>query len=121
MKMLIAIWLLCAAFCLTACDRSEADRVTPFGPNHPSSLVVFFKIGTTHEQIEAFYDDVVNVESKDLALRYRLINGKYVGVAVNFSTDTTFEQRERLKRRVQESPIVHRFYENVVPREINDL
>lgn len=122
MKRFLTLWLLTVTMiCCISCDRSGSEKLIPFGQDHRSSLVVFFKIGTTHEQIEAFNNDVVNVETYALALRYRLSNGKFVGVAVDFSTKTSTEQREELKKKVQESPIVHKIYENVIPKEINDL
>ncbi len=44
-----------------------------------------------------------------------------MGIAVSFSTESTPNQRVELNKRIKESPIVYRVYENVAPSEIKDL
>jgi hypothetical protein len=45
----------------------------------------------------------------------------YDGGVINFSKNATLEQREKLKKTIEESPIVYKVYEHVVPSEIQDL
>ncbi len=115
-----------------ACNTSKksSDEMIKFGPDKFTSLVVFFKKEATREQIETFYNNVVSVSRPDLkghdlpegvALQYQVKNGEYEGVGITFSTDATPEQREKLKKAIESSPIVYKVYENVVPKEINDL
>ena len=49
-----------------------------------------------------------------------LVNG-YEGESINFKPDTTDEQKAFVKKRVVESPLIYKVYENVVPNEIADL
>lgn len=115
---------------LNSCSgKNSSNEITPFGPNELTGLVIFFKKGTTREQIETFYEDVVSVPRPDkgydlpdgVALRYSIRNGDYEGVGITFSTDATPEQREKLKQAIKGSPVVYKVYENVVPNEIKDL
>ena len=116
-------------FQLNSCRKSSDDE-TKFGPNEPTSLVIFFNKETNREQIESFYRDVISVRRPNLkgydlpdgvALQYQIRNGDYEGVGITFSTDATLEQREKLKKAIKESPIVYKVYENAVPNEIKDL
>ena len=49
-----------------------------------------------------------------------VING-YVGEALNFQPDATEEQKAFVKKRVSDSPLIYKVYENVVPNRIRDL
>lgn len=97
------------------------------GPNKPTSLVVFFKKGTTYEEIESFHKEVLtkpHPEGKGrflqdgVAGQFHLLEAGYEGVGINFSTDSTVEQRERLKKNIQESPIVYKVLENAIPSDV---
>lgn len=92
-----------------------------FGPNHQTSLVIFFKKGTTNDEINAFKKGILSIEKYDLALTFLVRNGDYEGVAVSFSTDSTAEQREEWRKNIKESPMVYKVYENTAPSEIKDL
>ena len=48
-------------------------------------------------------------------------NSDFEDYAINFSKDATPEQRKRLKKAIEVSPIVYRVYEDIVPNEIKDL
>jgi hypothetical protein len=115
-----------------SCYQQSDKLIEMGGPSKNTNLVVFFNKGVSHEQIKTFYDDILSKPSPygkntgydlqdGMASRFRLLNGNYEGVGINFSTDVTPEQRERLKKNIRESPIVYKVYENVVPSEIKDL
>ena len=114
-----SIILLCLQ--TNSCNHQTNDKWVSFGPNKLTSLVIFFKKKTTNNEVEDFLRDVVPVEKYNLALIFRLSNSGYDGVEISFSTDTSSEQREQLKKAIKESPIVYKVYENAVPSEIKDL
>ncbi|MDT5121845.1 MAG: hypothetical protein QOC96_1327 [Acidobacteriota bacterium] len=45
----------------------------------------------------------------------------FVGEAINFQPDATAEQKAFVKKRVLDSPLIYKVYENVVPNRISDL
>ena len=107
---------------INSCNQKGDDKLVELGgPAKRTNVVVFFKKETTNEEMNAFWQNVLKTEAYKLALQFRIINNSYEGVGVNFSTDATPEQRERLKKAIKESPIVYKVYENVVPNEIKDL
>ena len=123
--------LLALCFQATSCTHRPAEKwVKMTGPNDPVSLVFFFKKGTTYEQKESFDKTVITYPhpkgkgyylQDGIAGRFNVVNSGYEGYAIQFSTDATHEQRERLKKNIRESPIVYKVYENVAPSEIKDL
>jgi hypothetical protein len=110
----------------TCAQRKKDEKVEWGGPNKTTHLVVFFKKDASYEQIEDFNKNVLSKPHpqgngyymKDgIAFLFRLHEGSYEGVGINFSTDATPEQREQLKKTIQESPIIYKVYENAVPSE----
>jgi hypothetical protein len=57
----------------------------------------------------------------EVTYQFSVVENGYKGMGINFSTEATSELKERLKKSMRESPIVHKVYENVVPSEIKDL
>jgi len=99
-------------------QREDDNRVEWGGPSKRTDLLIFFKQDTSNAEVNAFLQNVLNMEAYEVAFRFRVIRDGHEGVGVNFSTDATAEQREQLKRNVSLSPIVHRVYEDVVPNEV---
>ncbi len=133
-KVIFGLFLIISVFGfqINSCDlgKKSSDDKIKFGPDKFTSLAVFFKKESTRKQIESFYNDVISVPHPEgrgyylpdgVVLQYQIRNGDYEGVGITFSTKATPAQREKLKRAIEESPIVYKVYENVVPNEINDL
>jgi hypothetical protein len=130
-------WLILSAVLLALCfqtasctNQSENKMVELGGPNKATELVVFFKKDATHEQIEDFNNKVLSKPHPQgrgyymldgIAFQFSLIEAGYKGMGINFSTDATPELKEQLKRSIQQSPIVYKVYENVVPSAVKDL
>ena len=102
------------------------------GPSHYTSLVLFYRKDVSKEQIREFHDNVLSKPSPygpntgldlpdGVAGDFRIINNGFEGVGINFSTEATQEERERLKKRIRESPVVYKVFENFIPNEITDL
>lgn len=101
------------------CNRHENDdRVEWGGPNKTTNLVIFFKQGTTSEEVQEFNKSILNMDENPLAFRFRVLKGDHEGVGVNFSVNATPEQRESLSKSIEESPIVYKVFENVVPSDV---
>ncbi|MGH9946913.1 MAG: hypothetical protein ACRD6X_06930 [Pyrinomonadaceae bacterium] len=118
-------------FQVRSCDSErKSDEMIKFGPDKFTSIVVFFKKETTTEQKEAFENTVISKPHPEgkghdlpdgVVLSYFIRNGDYEGYGLTFSTDATPRQREQLKKAINESSIVYKVYEDVVPNEIKDL
>jgi hypothetical protein len=100
------------------------------GPDVPAALVYFFKKETTDDQIFEFQRTVVGIpDSKGsgywslpgMGSTVRIEVSGYVGEAINFQPNATEEQKAFVKKRVVESPLIYKVYENVIPNRINDL
>jgi hypothetical protein len=118
------------AFQSNSCSPSDNNWKKISGPSDPQSVVFFFKKGTSYDERDVFYKSVISYpdpEGKGFYLREGISgtlyirNSGYEGFAIQFSTESTPEQREKLENDIQESPIVYRVYENKVPSEIKDL
>lgn len=110
--------------------NNEYGEMTKIGPGESTSLVLFYKKGTTHDQIELFEANVTSVPRLDnrgrdlpegVVSTYSVRNRDYEGMGINFRPNATLEQREKLKKAIEDSPIVYKIYENVTPDTIKDL
>lgn len=115
---------------LGACVQKGAEgRVEWGGPDKVTNLVILFKKNVTHEQIEDFKEKVLSkphpegrgLDMQDgVAFQFRLQAAGYEGIGVNFSTDATLEQRERLKKKIRESQTIYKVLENVAPSDVKE-
>ena len=100
-------------------------------PDVNGNLVVFFKKETTSDEIFEFGRTVIGIPSPNSNTGYsshpgmmtvvRVIVNGFEGESINFKPNATEEQRAFVKKRILESPIVYKVYENVVPSRIKDL
>ena len=124
-----ALFALC--FQTASCTyQTEKKAVVLGGPDKATELVVFFKKDATLEQIDDFNNKVLskpNPQGKGyymldgIAYQFSLVEAGYKGMGINFSPDATPELKEQLKKSIQQSPIVYKVYENVVPSGVKDL
>jgi hypothetical protein len=129
MKKLILILTVLSFGSLNNC-RAQEDRVNKMGPDTHADVVVFFKKDTDWKQILEFHRTVIG-EPAEKGTGYNILSGimtvtrvmiaGYEGEAINFQPDATEEQRAYVKKRITESPLVFRVYENVIPDRITDL
>jgi hypothetical protein len=115
--LIAAIVFLTLGFQSEGCSHRKDDKRV-IGPSQPVSLAIYFKKGTTNDEVNSFWENVLRIEEYNLAVAFRIIKDDYEGVAVSFSTKTTSEQREQLIKAVKESPIVYKVFENVVPSDV---
>lgn len=106
-------------------------KMERLGPDVSASLVIYFKLGTTEEQIEQFYQDYLFITRQDgrgEAHRYRIRTNlrllpvqanNYDAIAVTFQNDATENQRSSAKDAFESSVIVYKVFENIAPNDIN--
>ena len=126
----VSVFMLVSTGCLNPFVRN-ADFVD-VGPNARFDLVVYFKAGTTGEQIESFNQNVLWEPRPDgrgersrgginsyLRLTPEQANGHW-GFAVNFDKNATQEQRNTMKGSIASNELVQEVFENVAPKDIKE-
>ena len=112
-----------------SCGYPETPMRQLRGPNDKVELVFFYKKGTTYEAKRFFEDNIVhkpNLDGKGHALQegvtglFSIRNSDFEGFAIEFSPQAS-EERQKLKKAIEQSPIVYKVYEDVVPNQIKDL
>jgi hypothetical protein len=133
LKKLVLIATICCAsygFQLNSCQTQQDDRMIEMGPDVHADLVCFFKKGTTADQILEFHRTVIGIPDSNgsghsflpgMVSVVRVVINGFDGEAINFQPDATAEQKTFVKKRVLDSPLIYKIYENVVPNEIKDL
>lgn len=102
------------------------------GPDAPASLVIYFKVGTTETQVEAFNQGVLSEPRPDgrgknfkygigsyLRLSPTQANGHWA-IAITFLAEATDEQRQSLKDMLRSNEMVYRVFERIAPDEIKE-
>jgi hypothetical protein len=131
------ICLILSAFMLSfflqipSCNQQVDNPITKLkGPKDEVELVFFYKKGTSYEEIRFFENNILHEARPDgrgndlqegVSGEFFVRNSDYEGHAIEFYATATTEQREKLKKAIESSPIVYRVFENVVPNEIKDL
>jgi hypothetical protein len=130
LNLFIVVCISTFGFQTQSCRPTENDRINRMGPDVHAELVFFFKKGVSADEIFEFQRTVIGIPNEKNSGYASLpgmmttvaieING-YDGEAINFKPNATEEQKAFVKKRVVESPLIYRVYENVVPDEIKDL
>ena len=92
--------------------QEPEEPLRPFGPQ--VSMVVYFKSGTDNAAMNSFSEQTLRGGENKLALVFDTSKPGHRGVALTFSTETTPEQRDALRKAVRQSPIVYQVFENVI-------
>lgn len=112
---------------ISACkQQSEVTEI--FDVSKKVELVFFFHKDSSLKQQEYFHENIL-MEKRERGYWTRegvqavfgLNIGGFEGRGIKFLPNATSEQRDDIKKRIKDSPIVYKVYENVVPNEINDL
>lgn len=116
---------------VTSCNKqSQSPMIRMKGSGDKMELVFFYKKNTSYEEKKFFHDNILNLPDQS-GKGYSFPDGvsaqtfvrisDYEGYAIEFYSNVPAEQRQRLKKTIEEYPIIYRVYENVVPNEIKDL
>ena|SRR2546423_9733889 len=114
----------------SACPHDQ-NKMRPIGPEVKASLVIYFKHGVTHDQIEEFWDEVLSRPDPrgghyhrdgvgTISRIYPPVQG-HEGIAMTFFPDATKEERDEVKRDISSSPIVYKVLENVSPADVKKI
>lgn len=114
-------------FCGDRNGNSEIKEI--FSLNTKVELLFFFKKDCSKEAKDDFYENILNRPHPGggywprdgIQATFGIDRNGYEGFGFKFSVDATQEQRNDIKRLLEESTLVHKVYENVVPDDINDL
>ena len=116
--------------CAHSYQTQQDDRMNVMSPDVPAELVYFFKKGTDWKEVLEFERTVTGFPSPNgtgwsdlpgMMTGVRIDVNGYEGEAINFQPNATDEQKAFVKKRVSESPLIYKIYENVIPSRISDL
>ncbi len=131
-RIIIVVFAFVSIFVLLpSCSQKSRvdDRINIMSPDVNGSFVFFFKKETTSDEILEFHRTVTgtpfgssgfsNLPGIMTGVKIRL-NG-FEGETINFQPNATEAEKAFVKKRVSESPLVYKVYENVIPSQIKDL
>jgi hypothetical protein len=116
---------------LIACNWTAYGPRDVAGPDQRSDLLAYFKKDATNEQIKDFWHTVIGTPGSTPD-ETRLLPGMrgvmtiynvqgYEGVAVDFWSTATQNERDAVKARVLASSIVFKVLEHTIPNEVTIL
>jgi hypothetical protein len=118
--------------CIRTSPSYEKNEMIPIGPEVKASLVIYFKAGTTDEQIEDFWHGVLSDPDPqgrgyshrpgvgDLMRVFPAVQG-HEGIAITFFPEATENQRDELEAEIKSSPIVYKVLKDVAPKDVKKL
>jgi hypothetical protein len=127
---ILQIILATAFFLLTSCGYPETPMVKLKGPDDKVELVFFYKKGVSYEEKQGFENNILHksdpngkgyASQEGVSGEFFVRHSDYEGYAVEFYPNATSEQRNKLKKALESSPIVYKVFENVIPNQIQDL
>ena len=108
--------------------KQQGEVKEIFNVDRNVELLFFFKKDIPKEARDIFYENVLNKPvaggywpRDGVEALFGIDRGGYEGFGITFRPDATKEQRDDIRNRLVESPIVYKTYENVVPSKIKDL
>lgn len=123
---LFSVALVQVPFCNREKPQDEVKEI--FNVDSKVEVLFFYKKESTYEQRTYFDENILMINSDrghfmrdGVKAVFGIDKNGYQGSGITFRQNATEEQREDIKKRLEESPIVYKVYENVVPNEINDL
>jgi hypothetical protein len=124
------LFLISLCLQLLSCGYPETPMEKLGGPNDKVELVFFYKKTASYEEKQFFENNILHENRQDgkgyysregVSGEFFVRNSDFEGYAIEFSTKATLQQRQNLKKAIEQSPIVYKVYEDVVPNQIKDL
>lgn len=127
-KLIITIALVSFFFAQNqSCNKSNESKEI-FNLNKKVELVFFYKKESSKAARDHFYENVLNKSVSGghwprdgVQALFRIDRNGYEGFGITFRPEATPEQREEIKKILDESPLIYKVYVDIVPVEINDL
>lgn len=110
----------------------EHEQMKSIGPDVTASVVVYFKTGTTDDEISYFWNNVLSRPDPRGAGQHRSLDGlqsvlrasaleNHEAVAFTFKAGATPIEREQIMQGVKSYPPVHKVLENVAPADVKKI
>jgi hypothetical protein len=117
------------ALCVSSCNLD--DRINNMGSDVTADLIVYFKTGTTQQQIDNFWNNVLSYPDRNgrgqflrpgvgRLSRVESVEG-HEGIAVIFYWDAWPSQRATLRGLIDASPIMFVVLEDIAPGRVKTL
>lgn len=113
---------------ISACQQKIDDPIVKWSnPSDKIPIVFYFKKETTNDEINYFLDNVNGHQRADgrgtdlldgMKGRFLVRNQDYVGYGIELRNNITQEQRENILKAINNSPLIYKVFENVIPNEI---
>jgi hypothetical protein len=107
------------------------DKLVTFGPSENTDLVVIFQKGVSNEEILKFQNEVIGPIRDENGNGFKSLPGMgngysfnkngYEGEGINFRENATAEQKESIKKRVKDSKIVYKVFEDTSPNKLENF
>lgn len=125
-KLLMITFLSFTLTQVQSCNKDKQEEVTEFfNIDSKVELLFFYKKEATYEQRKYFDENILMKPVKGghwvrdgVQTVFGIDKNGYEGFGITFRPNATKEQREDIKKRLEESPIVYKVFENVVPNEV---
>ena len=130
MKIVLAIQIFLVSLILqtSSCIEDHDSRVKWKGMNDRNDIVFLYKRDASYEQRQFFEATVIyrsRPDNKGQDMRDGVVDvmlgrtvGDYDGGVINFHANASAEQRERLRKDIESSPIVLKVVVDAIPNEI---
>ncbi len=123
--LVLSIFVLASA---SACQQKVNDPIGKWAdPSDKIPVVFYFKKGTTNDEINYFLDNVIGHQRADgrgtdlldgMQGDFSIRTQDYDGHAIELRNNVTPEQRENILKAINNSLLIYKVFENVVPNEI---
>ena len=122
------VFLITILLFLCSCHQQQVnDEWIKYGPDQKVDILYYFKKETTNDEVNYFLNNVLSRPRAD-GRGYSSIEGiqgdfyvrtqNYEGYAIELKKNVTPEEREHILKLINTSPLIHKVFENVIPKDI---
>lgn len=126
-KLIVVFFISISFVQIPSCNKQEEVKEI-FNVNSKVELLFFYTINSSREERDRFYEQILmkpvngGYWTRDgVQSVFAMDKNSYEGFGITFRQNATHEQREDIKKRIVESSVVYKVYENVTLDEIKDL
>ena len=113
-------------FQVSSCKAQDNEKVEFFNVNKKTEIVFFYTKESTEEERTYFDENILTKEhpgggywTRDgVQTVFSVANAGFEGSGVKFVKGATKEQKTDIKKRLEDSPIIYKVFENVIVSEI---
>jgi hypothetical protein len=128
-RLLLSFFLCLLAVC---CNAQDANKTIPIGPDAKADLLVYFRADATSNEIDEFLNEYILLPNPT-GKGFRQPDGVKVfmrifppvqgheGIALRFFPDDLPEKKDKLKKAIENSPIIYKILEDVAPSDVKSF